>query len=37
MLKPDEKVSEDRVERAVLRERCTHRPLVLHADNGSPT
>jgi putative transposase len=24
------------VERAVLRERCTHRPLVLHADNGSP-
>jgi transposase InsO family protein len=24
------------VERAVLREQCAHRPLILHADNGSP-
>ena len=24
------------IERAVLREQCAHRPLILHADNGSP-
>ncbi len=24
------------IERAVLREKCAHRPLTLHADNGSP-